>query len=201
MNLNIFCRVRLILVIPGLLLILSGCAITEHVDIRAPVEDVWKYVNDSRTAGEWSVYFHHISPLPGIQDGKAGSLRRCFRRADESEIWWDEQTVAIELYKYRKIRAFNTHGFTEPHHNEAEFEVLQSYQEVKPGIIRLTFSSRLLKTDDWFPWQRFWIMGQEGRRVFTLNLENIKTALEQGEVYKRVHPYEEHNRMDPKSDP
>ncbi|MCH8836583.1 MAG: SRPBCC family protein [Candidatus Marinimicrobia bacterium] len=196
MNVNVFCWGRMIFVVPVFLLILGGCTVSEHVDINAPVADVWEYVSNSYNTREWSVYIHHISPLPGVEDGGVGSLRRCFRREDETGIWWDEQVLAVKPYKYRKMRTFNIHGSKNPHFNEAEFEVYQYYKEIEPAMTRLTFATSQLKPDDWFSRHRFWSVGRDGKRIFKLNLANIKTAIEQGEQYERVHPYEEHNKSD-----
>lgn len=166
------------------------------VVINAPLGKVWDYASDSTNARDWSVYFHHISPLPGISDGKVGSLRRCFRRADETGMMWDEEVVQVDPMKYRQIRTFNIKGLSDPSLNKAEFKVHQHYEWIDPSTTKLTFSSSLLK-----PWTplvvlKLAIASFEGKRIFKTNLENIKHALEYGSEYQRIHPYEATNKFD-----
>lgn len=86
MNVNVLCWRRMIFVVPGFLLILGGCTVSEHVDINAPVADVWEYVSNSYNTREWSVYFHHISPLPGMF-----GVRNCIGSS------LDPRTIIVEI--------------------------------------------------------------------------------------------------------
>jgi len=170
---------------------------TYTVTINAPIEAVWDYASDSSKAVEWSVFFTHIESLPGIEDGKVGSLRRCFRRHDETGVMWDEEVVEIRPLEYRQIRTFNIRGFNDPQFEDVEFKVEQHYEKIDETTSRLTFSSELKEPMNPMVILKLLFTVSEGRRIFRLNLENIKAAIEAGEHYQRPHPYEPENRFDP----
>jgi hypothetical protein len=173
--------------------LLPACSISDSLLIDAPVEEVWTYVSASENAGEWSVYFHHITPLPGATDGEVGSIRRCFRtHAEIDGVWWDELVLEIRPYRYRRILSFNAHGFPDSTLNSGEFYVHQTYQPVGPDRTRLTFAAEQLRPTGPLMRARFYRPAREGKRIFRLNLENIKAAIEAsraGRPYERIHPY------------
>ncbi|MBI4345991.1 MAG: SRPBCC family protein [Elusimicrobia bacterium] len=175
------------------LLLPAGCGTSNSVEIDAPVELVWAYVGDSRNAAEWSVYFDHITPLPGEPDGRAGSRRRCYRRADETGIAWDERVERVEEFRLREIHTFAVRGFRDPLLNEAEYRVLQRFEPLPGGRTRLSFDSVLLRPRSWNAWTTFGSAKAEAERVVGLNLANIAAAVEaryRGVAYSRPHPYE-----------
>lgn len=186
-----------LLIVPVLIFIYSKQS-SYTVTINAPIEEVWTYASDSSKAVEWSVYFTHISSLPGIEDGKVGSLRRCFRRKDETGIMWDEEVIQIKPLEYREIRTFNIKGFPDPDFEQIEFKVHQHYEKVDTNTTKLTFASELRTPFKPMIILKMLFAVSEGKRVFRLNLENIKAAIEQKEKYKRIHPYEEENNFDDK---
>ena len=167
------------------------------VTINAPIEEVWTYASDSSKAVDWSVYFTHISALPGIEDGKVGSLRRCFRRKDETGIMWDEEVIRIKPFEYREIRTFNIKGFPDRDFAQLEFKVHQRYRKIDENTTALTFASELRQPFSPLIIAKMLFTVSEGRRIFRLNLENIKAAIEQKENYRRIHPYEPTNPFDP----
>lgn len=168
------------------------------VTIHAPVEAVWAYVGDSRHAAAWSVYFDHIAPLAGspVPDGAVGALRRCFRRADETGPYWDEEVTALDPLRYREIRTYGLRRFRrsiQALSAGVEFRVEQHYAPAGPDATRLAFATALrrprLRPAAW-AFARF---APEVVRVFRLNLENIRAAVEArhaGTPYRRLHPYE-----------
>ena len=177
------------------------------VEIDAPMDAVWAYVGDSGRASEWSVYFDHISPLPQspVPDGQVGALRRCYRRADEAGVTWDEEVMALDHHRARGIRTYALRGFR-PLVQDAvgwtQYQVAQHYEELGGERTRLTFSTDLLRPG--LPPAR-WLFGafaDEVIRIFRLNLENIAAAIEaeqRGEAYVRPHPYEPVHSWDPRS--
>jgi hypothetical protein len=173
--------------------LLPGCTIRESIVIDAPVAKVWSYVTESENAREWSVYVHHISPLPGVGDGEVGSIRRCFRtRAETDGVWWDEVILEVRPLRYRRILSYNAHGFPDPTLNSGEFYVHQSYEAVSPARTRLTFSAEQLRPSGPLMRARFYRAAREGKPVFALNLQNIKAAIEarhERRPYHRIHPY------------
>ena len=176
-----------------LFLFLAGCKAGESVIIDAPVEKVWEYASNSNNAKEWSVYFDHISPLPGIPDGQVGALRRCFRRADETGMFWDEEVKVIRPLEYREIRTFNINGYREAKLNSVEYKVEQIYEKLNDQKTRLTFNASLAK--GWDLQAVYYILRdfRAGNRVFRLNLENIKAQIE---GHGRPHPYEPTSQWD-----
>ena len=167
--------------------------VSYSVIIDAPVEKVWGYVSDSSNAKDWSVYFDHISALPGVKDGRPGSLRRCFRNADEEGAFWDEEVVKVKLNEYREIRTFNLNGFGGPELNKAQFKVQQIYEEVDKGKTKLSFTSEYSGPLELSTLRALVPAAAEAERIFRLNLENIKAVVEGRE---RPHPYEEKNMFD-----
>mgnify|MGYP000754414534 CR=1 FL=1 len=179
----------------------------ETMEIQAPLEDVWTYAGDSLRATEWSVYFDHISLLPGspVPDGQVGALRRCYRRADESGVTWDEEVVALAPMAYREIRTYALRGFRPLMQDVVgwtQYRVAQNYEALGAERSRLTFSTDLLRPG--LPPAR-WLFGafaDEVVRTFRLNLENIAAAIEadqRGEAYVRPHPYEPSHSWDPRT--
>lgn len=193
-----------ILSILTLLLIISGVGfyllVTQQtsytVTINKPIKEVWDYASDSSKATEWSIYFHHISPLPGVEDGKIGSLRRCYRREDETGATWDEEVIEVEKYKYRQLKTFNLQNFIDPALKAAVFRVHQIYESVDENTTNLTFASELIEPFDLDVLKALEPAAKETERIFKANLENIKAAIEQGENYNRPHPYEQKNIFD-----
>ena len=171
-------------------------AISESVIISAPVAEVWDYLSDSGNASAWSVYFDHITPLPGGVDGGLGALRRCFRRSDETGIRWDEEVVALDRPRRRVIHVFNVRGTRLATARRAEFRVTQLYEPLGTDATRLTFRVTVHVPSDAARRLLFWATHWETRRMFRLNLQNIRAAVEQGARYRRIHRWEPRNIFD-----
>lgn len=166
------------------------------VTINRPIEVVWEYASDSSKATDWSIYFHHISPLAGVEDGKVGSLRRCYRRADESGATWDEEVIEVKPLEYRQLKTFNLQNFKNPVLKKAVFRVHQIYEKVDSKKTKLTFASEYIGPLELDIIQALLPAASETERIFMANLENIKAAIEQGDEYQRPHPYEQKNIFD-----
>ncbi len=175
----------------GISFLLGACTAGKSVVINAPIEKVWEYASDSTKAKDWSIYFDHISPMPqlsnGIPDGQVGSVRRCFRRADETGMYWDEDVVEVRPPFYRQIKTYNTHGHHEAKLNEIEYKVEQLYEKIDDQHTRLTFQAQVSKGMDLKAMYYMLRDFQEGTRILQFNLENIKARIESD---TRPHPYE-----------
>lgn len=193
--------------IPVLLLMTGGTGVlyaarpltvSESVEIAAPVDVVWAYLSASNRAREWSVYFHHISPLShGPSDGALGSVRRCYRLAKETGVMWDEEVVGVEPFRTRQIRVYNLAGgklgrFT----SGVELWVTQRYESNNTGRTTLSFATGLTGPQTVLHRVLFRISSREVARIFRLNLENIGAAVEHGESYVRLHEWEARNVFD-----
>ena len=181
--------------------------IRSTITIDAPIEAVWDYGSDSTRARDWSVYFHHITPVEGeglAPDGTVGALRWCFRNEDETGIRWDETTEASTRLEHRQIRTFNLVGFPlGPIGRAQEYEVHQDYARVDDDTSTLTFRSKIVRGDDGLGARAAWPLvkasyvlfgAPAGQEVFEWNLDNIRAAIEaeqQGVAYDRPHPYRE----------
>lgn len=190
-----------------LVTVLRDGHITHAVTIDAPVEAVWSYGSDSTRARDWSVYFHHITPIEGpghAPDGTVGAFRICYRNADEQGLRWDETTERIVELEHREIRTFNLVGFPMGPIGRAQvYEVHQDYERIDGNRTRLTFSSKLARQPGFrnlLAWPVvkgcYVVFGAPaGQEVFVQNLENIQAAVEaqeSGEPYRRPHPYATH---------
>jgi hypothetical protein len=182
-----------------------------EITIRAPLQAVWDYAGDSAQATAWSVYFHHITAQPNDAegrpyppDGAVDSVRVCYRRADETGVRWDEQVTALEpegRARHRRIRTYNLRGlgglpgWIAPY---TAYRVEQHYHRAPParradGERRtvLAFRTRLARPG----WAAARLLFRlfflpEVKRIFALNLENMKAAIEAGQPYERLHRYE-----------
>lgn len=190
----------------------AGPQVYEHtVSIAAPIDSVWRYVGTSATAREWSVYFHHITPLdtsragaPLPSDGAIGSVRVCYRREDETGPTWDEVVTGLDstgTERHRRIRTYRLRGFGGMQGwlaRRTEYSVTQIYHE-RGDSTTLTFRTQLFRPDNGFMRWAFAREADEVVRVFRLNLENIKAALEarqRGAQYVRLHPYLSKHTLD-----
>jgi Polyketide cyclase / dehydrase and lipid transport len=165
----------------GVLFALSQrrCVVAESVVIEAPCEDAWTYIGNSSNARQWSVFFSHITPLAGTPpDGTVGAVRRCFRRPDEAGITWDEELVEVVPLERRTIHVFNLRGFRAPRAVGTEFVTTQTYERLDPRQTRVTFSCWLDRPKDAIQRVIFWKSHWETARIFRVNLENIKAAVE-----------------------
>ena len=155
------------------------CVVAESVVIEAPREDAWTYIGNSGNARQWSVFFSHITPLAGSPpDGTVGNVRRCFRRPDETGITWDEELVEVLPLERRTIHVFNLRGFRAPGAKETQFITTQTYERLAPRQTRVTFRCWLDRPNDAIHRVIFWKSHWETARIFRVNLENIKAAVE-----------------------
>ena len=83
------------------------------VVINAPVEKVFQYLGNSANATKWSVFVDHITPLNinEVADGKMGSIRRCFVKANETGMIWDEIITEVIPNKKRQLLVYDLVNF------------------------------------------------------------------------------------------
>ena len=109
---------------------------------------------------------------------------------------WDEEVVALVPRRYREIRTFALRGFRalmQPVAGITEYHVGQHYEPLGPSRTRLTFSTDLHRPNGRLAEWAFGFFARDVRRVFRVNLENIRAAVEaehRDEPYHRPHPYE-----------
>lgn len=177
--------------------------VAHRVEMAAPLDTVWTYISDSRNAHEWSVYFDHITPrpVPGSIDGQPGSVRVCYRRADESGPRWSEVILEVEHLKQRRIRTYDVVGIGPAWFGaRVAYRVDQFYEHLPDGRSALTFSTVPEARDGVLPTALYpvnavlfaFFHGPSTRDIFQVNLENIAAAVQaraQGRPYVRPHPY------------
>jgi uncharacterized protein YxeA len=183
------------------------------VVINAPVEQVWKYGSNSTRATEWSVYFHHITPIvaPGVpKDGTVGAMRICYRYPDEHGQQWTEKTVAVEPLKHRAIHTYGLKNYPAGFiADRMEYDVDQYYTKIDDTHTRMTFKTRLRRTSGLaglllYPIEKASYHATPGasgtKWTFRKNLENISAAVEahsKHKPYKRPHPWKQHFWFEP----
>ena len=152
---------------------------TSSVIINAPISEVWAYVSDSTRTSDWSVFFDHISPLPGIEDGQVGSIRRCYRTSDLSGPRWDELTILINPKRERVITTYNLRGFKYSKFVKNEYVfVKQTYRASGKNESILTFQTYFSAKGDAKTRIAYQLSQNKTKTTFDMNLQNIKAAIE-----------------------
>ncbi len=165
-------------------------AYTAEIDIRKPLREVWSYASNSGNAVDWSVYFHHISPLPGpIEDGKVGSLRRCYRYENEKGVFWDEEVLSIAPEQSRLILSFNFKGYYRENISYTTY-VLQSYIKIDDRTTRLRFQTMPTAAMTLVDRFIYYFSKKQVEDIFKMNLENIKNQIESN---SRIHKHDSVN--------
>jgi hypothetical protein len=153
-------------------------AYSAEVNIQRPISDVWQYMSDSNKATEWSIYFHHITPTPGnYVDGSVDSIRRCYRKQDQTGVYWDEKVLFIEFEKKRIIYSYNFNGYKSDSDTYSTY-VLQEYISVSKNSTRLIFKTKY--SEKMTVWDRimFFFAKKQVEEIFNKNLVNIKNRIE-----------------------
>lgn len=186
----------------------------EHtVVIDASIDDVWAYNAKNEHARDWSTYFYKIVSCPEadcpwnakLDQSDIGFTRRCFRYENGEGTFWDETTTKIEKKEgeyYKQIRAYNFNEFMSifNYNEKGEFLVEQYYKKLGENKTSLTFRSGYIKQEelakktsdfDYFMWRQIFhfITKRSVENTFKWNLINIKAHIEEGDKYKRIHPY------------
>lgn len=158
--------------------------------VAADIDRVWAYVSSSHRAIDWSVYFHHITPLHG-DDGAVGARRRCFRQPDEQGIRWDEEVLELVdtgPHRLRHMHVSALSGFSPSWANGMEYDVWQRVDVVDDTHTTVTFQTR--PRGGAVAALAAALSFDEVQRVFGKNLDNLGRAIEQGDRYVRQHPWE-----------
>ncbi|MFG1483668.1 hypothetical protein ABMA79_04870 [Halobacteriovorax sp. HFRX-2_2] len=183
------------------------------VVIEAPIDVVWNYNSKNENARQWSTYFYKIVSCPisecpwnaNLKDSDIGFTRRCYRRESEKGTFWDETTTKVTKAQgeyYKQIRAYNFNEFMDfmNYDEKGEFLVEQFYKKLDENKTSLTFRSGYIdrlelesppSKFEYFFWNQIFnfITKRSVTNTFKWNLINIKAHIEQGENYKRIHPY------------
>ena len=170
--------------------------------IEAPVPFVWDFLSENSHARGWSTFFDHICDMPPrpAQIGDArdlGARRRCYRMADETGFYWDEEVVAVLLHRLRRIYTFNMANLGRLHRpflSGLETYTDNIYEEVSPETTRVTFSSVTFRITS--PWAirvgRLFGLYKTVEEIFRFNLDNIRAQIEadyRRDPYERPHPW------------
>lgn len=153
--------------------------VEKTVLIHAPTPFVFRYLGNSENAGDWSTYIDHITPLntTEVTDGEIGSIRRCYKNADETGIVWDEKILTVIPNKKRVLSVYNRQGFAL---DSKDMETAQLYEALDSKTTSLTFS--LYFKDGkagWWDQLKMHFASYKISAVFEANLEQIKQLVEQ----------------------
>ncbi len=146
----------------------------EKIDIKVPVKQVYSYLGNSDHAADWSSFVDHISPLnlADHPDGTMGSVRRCFKNANECGITWDETTLIDSPNQKRRLNIFNINGlFLNSDHLLTE----QIYHSTGSHHCQIAFTL-FLETENstWLDEIKLYGSAYFIAPIFKTNLENIK---------------------------
>jgi len=149
------------------------------ITINQPVEKVFSYLGNSGNASKWSSYVSHIKTInPNeVKDGTTGSIRRCFKKANEQGIVWDEEITQVKTNQLRELSIFNLNGF--PIKSNDLF-TQQQYHPVSKQQTILVFGLYKPKTKltGFTDWLKLKSTGYYVAFIFNKNLNNIKKEIE-----------------------
>ncbi|GAC1694280.1 MAG: hypothetical protein NVS9B3_12510 [Gemmatimonadaceae bacterium] len=152
--------------------------LVERREIDAACDSVFSYLGTSAHAHEWSVFVSHITPLNvgTVADGAVGSIRRSFKRADETGMQWDEYFTAVRAGRRRRLRIFNLKDA--PLRSDTPLMTEQIYEPTARGCrlaFTLFFEGRPTLADE----AKMRVAAYEIARIFRRNMGNIKRLTEQ----------------------
>jgi len=149
------------------------------IAIDVPADSVFQYLGNSANASAWSSFVDHIIPLNPeiIPDGKKGSFRRCFARADRKGMAWDEEIIYVEPNKKRILTIFNLQNFA----IGAEGLVTeQRYEPMGNNRVQLTFALSFGDEPPGFiRYVKMKLAAYRIAAIFEKNLANIKRICEE----------------------
>lgn len=149
------------------------------VEINASADSVFKFLGNSGNATRWSVFVDHISPLNSneVDDGKVGSMRRCYCNKDETGTQWDELTTIVEPSKRRQLTMSNLNGFPLTCDNLA---TEQLYTPKGNNKCELCFTFFYIGKPNMLEFLKLNLAGFKTKRIFDQNIKNIKRIVETG---------------------
>lgn len=156
----------------------NNFVLAKKIAINKPAKAVYTYLGNSATASDWSMFVDHITPLnpDKVPDGKKGSIRRCFRNADEAGIWWDEEILNDLRNEERELTIYNMHGFIMQTHNLTTKQIYTPISETETELtLALHKNAEEVGLVDWLKLKSSgWVIAH----IFKNNLEGIKREVE-----------------------
>ncbi|MGB0862905.1 MAG: SRPBCC family protein [Saprospiraceae bacterium] len=152
--------------------------IKQTIIIDASVEEVFSYLGNSDNARDWSVFVDHIRAINGdeVLDGEVGSIRRCFVRANEKGILWDERITEVVLGKKRQLTVDNLENFPITAQNLA---TEQLYKRVNENQCELSFTLFYKNAEPtWGEYFKTTFAAYLIKSIFKKNMKNIKKIVE-----------------------
>lgn len=180
--------------------------VAAEIEIAAPLQSVWTYVQEDVNASHWSIFFSSIEMAPideypqnrNLQASDLGYVRRCYRNSNKMGLRWDEENIRIERGDERitkEIRSFNFIGYGS-WYNVLSFRVLQEYVRIDESTTLLRFftepysQKELTATGVEIGFLKYQLLmflhrlTSQSRtlEIFQKNLENIKYGIENGHL-------------------
>ena len=156
--------------------------IRRTVDVAAPCSAVFDYLGNSANASDWSVFVDHIVPLnaDSVPDGARGSIRRSFRRADETGMRWDEYFVEVEPERRRMLRIYDVRDVA----IQARTPLLteQVYEPLAADRCRLSFTLFFEGEPTFADRVAMTFVAYRLGSIFASNIANVKRIVEAGAV-------------------
>lgn len=154
--------------------------IRRTVEIAAPCAVVFEYLGNSANASDWSVFVDHIVPLntDSVPDGARGSIRRSFRRADETGMRWDEYFVEVEAEWRRLLRIYDVRNVTI--RARAPLLTEQIYEPLAADRCRLSFTLFFEGEPTFGDRVAMTFVAYRLGSIFASNIANVKRIVEAG---------------------
>jgi len=156
----------------------EGKVVKYTVEIDASVDSVYSFLGNSKNASKWSVFVDHITPInaDSFADGKQGSRRRCFCKADETGTQWDELISIDEPGLRRQLTIYNLKGFPMTADNLATEQI---YEGINYTGCKLTFIVFFKDVKpSWIDQFKLHLAAYKITPIFKGNMNNIKSILE-----------------------
>ncbi|HET6992905.1 MAG TPA: SRPBCC family protein [Bacteroidia bacterium] len=148
------------------------------VEIDAPVDSVFKFLSNSKSASQWSVFVNHITTLnaDSFPDGTVGSRRRCFCKKDGTGVQWDEKITELSPGKKRQLIIYNMKGF---YMTAEHLATEQIYEKISDKKCRLTLTVFFKDAEPTlFEQMKTYLAAYKINSIFTGNMSNIKRIVE-----------------------
>jgi uncharacterized protein YndB with AHSA1/START domain len=152
--------------------------VSSSVEINAPTSTVFDFLGNSANASRWSVYVNHIVPLntDKFKDGAEGSVRRCYRNADNTGMQWDELISEVVINRKRQLLIYNFKNFPVSANHLATEQLYQSLDNQKT---KLTFTVFFKNPPTPLEMLKMYFAAYKINSLFEKNMSNIKRIVEE----------------------
>jgi uncharacterized membrane protein len=149
--------------------------ITKQIVIEKPCAEVYSYLGNSDNAKSWSVFVAFIETLNSeeVPDGMVGSKRICYTKDDKSGFRWEEEILAVEADKYRKLSCYNFENLSIP----SNVLLTEQIYKIHESGCELTFTLDYKEDPSLMDKIKLYFGSFKIKRIFRKNLSNIRDEI------------------------